>query len=92
MFAPVLLILQIEKGDEVIMEGFGVGFAIGIGTGFGGGFGSGIAAGIASARKTLQKQLRKAIADNEVSIRDKNGEPLTVDAFFVMLDKNYKKV
>ena len=88
MFAPVLFILRIEEGDEVIMDNFGVGIAIG----FGVGFGSGTATGIANARETLQKQLRKAIDDNEFSIRDKNGEPLTVDALFMMLDKKYKKV
>ncbi len=74
------------------MDGFSIGLAIGIGVGFSGGFGGGMAAGIASARETLQKQLRKAKNDNEVSICDKNGDPLTVDALFVMLDKNYKKV
>ncbi|MCE2412549.1 hypothetical protein J4G07_00960 [Candidatus Poribacteria bacterium] len=60
--------------------------------GFGGGFDSGMAVGLASAREKFQMQLRKAIDDNEFSIRDKNGEPLTVDALFVMLDKEYKKV
>ena len=74
------------------MDGFSVGIAIGIPIGFGGGFGSGMATGIASKRETLQKQLRKAIDDNEVSICDKNGDPLTVDALFAMLDKKYKKV
>lgn len=74
------------------MDGFSIGLAIGIGVGFSGGFGGGMAAGIASARETLQKQLRKAIDDSEVSICDKNGDPLTVEALFVMLNKNYKKV
>ena len=92
MFVPVLFILRIEEGAKVIMDNFGVSFAIGIAVGFGGGFGSGMATGIASARETLQKQLRKAIDDNEVSICDKNGDPLTVDALFVMLAKNYKKI
>ena len=70
------------------MEGIG----IGIGIGFGGGFASGMAAGMASGREKLQKQLRKAVEDNEISIHDKNGEPLTIEALFALLDKNYKKV
>ena len=74
------------------MDNMGVGIAIGIGAGFAAGMGAGIAIGIASARETLQKQLRKAINDNEVSIRDKNSEPLTVKTLFALLDKNYKKV
>ena len=94
MFAPILFILSVEEGGEIVMDSFGVGvgIAIGIGAGFGGGFGSGIATGIASARERLKKKLHKAIDDNEVSICDKNGEPLTVDALFVILDQNYKKV
>ena len=74
------------------MEGFGAGLGVGLGIGFGGGFASGMAIGMASAREKLQKQLRKAIEDNEVSIHDKNGEPLTIEAFLARLDKNYKKV
>lgn len=74
------------------MEGFGAGLGVGLGIGFSIGFGGGVGAGMASAREKLQKQLRKAIEDNEVSIHDKNGEPLTIEAFFALLDKNYKKV
>ena len=72
------------------MDNFSVG--IGIGIGFGGGFSGGFAAGMASKSEKLQKQLRKAIEDNEVSIHDKNGEPLTIEALFTLLDKNYKQV
>lgn len=85
-------LMDLEKGRNVIMDGIGIGIAIGIGAGFGGGFGSGIAAGITSARERLKKRLHTAIDDNEVSIRDKNGGPLTVDELFALLDKNYKKV
>lgn len=74
------------------MEGFGAGLGVGIGIGFGGGFASGMATGMASAREKLQKQLRKAIDDDEVSIHDKNGKSLTIEALFAFLDKNYKKV
>ncbi len=74
------------------MEGFGVGLGAGIAIGFGGGFSTGIATGIASRHGKLKKQLSKAIEDNEISIHDKNGEPLTIEALFVLLDKNYKKV
>ena len=63
------------------------------------GLSSGIAIGIcvgatesASGRKKLQKQLRKAIVDGEISIHDKNGEPLTIKALFTHLNENYKKV
>jgi len=62
-----------------------VGLVIGIGAGF-------VAAGITNERQKLEKQLRTAIRDNEVSILDKNGELLAVDALFAMLNKNYKKV
>ncbi len=74
------------------MEGFAVGLSVGIAVGFGGGFSTGLATGIASGRGKLQKQLDKAIADNEISIHDKNGEPLTIEALFELLDKNDKKV
>ena len=70
------------------MEGFGAGLGVGISVGIGIGIGS----GMASARKKIQKQLRKAIDDNEVSIYNKNGEPLTIETFFARLNKNYKKV
>lgn len=62
-----------------------MGLVIGIGAGF-------VAAGITNERQKLEKQLRTAIRDNEVSILDKNGELLAVDALFAMLNKNYKKV
>ena len=65
------------------MEGLGAGIAIGIAVGLGG--------GLSSGRDKLQKQLRKAIEDNEISIHDKNGEPLTIEALLTYLDKNYKK-
>ncbi len=90
MFAPVLFILLIGEGGEVIMDGIGV--SLGIGIGFSIGFGGGFAAGMASTSEKLQNQLRKAIDDNEVSIHDKNGDPLTIEALFALLDKNYKKV
>lgn len=70
------------------MEGFGAGFGAGIAVGIA----VGIGGGRSSGRDKLQKQLRKAIEDNEVSIHDKNGEPLTIEALFALLDKNYKKV
>ena len=69
------------------MEGFGVGLGAGIAIGFGGGFSTGIASG----HGKLKKQLRKAIEDDEISIHDKNGEPLTIEALFAFLDENYKK-
>ncbi len=53
---------------------------------FGAGIAVGVGAGNQSAYKKREKQLRKAISDNELSIRDKNGEPLTVDEFFELLD------
>lgn len=74
------------------MDGFSVGFSVGIGAGFAGGFATGLITGMASGREKLQKQLHKAIDDNEISILDKNGEPLTVDALLELLNKNYKKV
>ena len=70
------------------MEGFGAGFGAGIAVGIA----VGIGGGRSSGRDKLQKQLRKAIEDNEVSIHDKNGDPLTIEALFALLDKNYKKV
>ncbi len=68
------------------------GFALGLSIGMGGGFTVGLAAGLESGRGKLQKQLRKAIEDNEISIHDKNGEPLTIEALLALLNKNYKKV
>jgi hypothetical protein len=69
------------------MEGFGAGLGAGIAIGIAVGLGGGVSSG----RDKLQKQLRKAIEDNEISIHDKNGEPLTVEALLTFLDKNYKK-
>ncbi len=68
------------------MEGLALGLSLGTSIGI-----SISLLGSASERKKIQKQLRKAIADNEVSIRDKNGEPLTIEALFASLNKNYKK-
>ena len=73
------------------MEGFAMGLSLGIAIGIGGGFSPGLVTGIASGRNKLQKQLDKAIGDKEISIHDKNGEPLTIEALFEFLDKNYKK-
>ena len=70
------------EGGNVIMADFGAGFAVGIAVGIA----VGVGAGNQSAYKKREKQLRKAISDNELSIRDKNGEPLTVDDFFELLD------
>ena len=69
------------------MEGLALGLSLGMTIG--------ICAGVAesvSGRKKLQKQLRKAIVDGEISIHDKNGEPLTIKALFTHLNENYKKV
>lgn len=74
------------------MEGFAVGLGVGIAIGFGGGFSTGLATGIESGRGKLQKQLDKAIEDKEISIHDKNGEPLTIEALLTLLNENYKKV
>ena len=60
------------------MADLGAGFAVGIAVGIA----VGVGAGSQSAYKKREKQLRKAISDNELSIRDKNGEPLTVDGLF----------
>ena len=68
------------------MEGFGAGMGAGIAVGIG------IGGGLSSGRDKLQKQLREAIDDNQVSIHDENGEPLTIEALLTLLDKNYKKV
>lgn len=68
------------------------GFALGLSIGIGGGFSIGLASGVASERGKLQKQLDKAIEDKEISIHDKNGEPLTIEVLFEFLNKNYKKV
>ncbi|MDE0019357.1 hypothetical protein F4009_23250 [Candidatus Poribacteria bacterium] len=70
------------------MEGFGAGMGAGIAVGIA----VGIGGGISSGRDKLQKQLRKAIDDKDISIHDKNGEPLTIEALLIFLDKNYKKV
>lgn len=69
------------------MEGLALGLSLGTSLGISMGL-----LGSASERKKLQKQLRKAIDDNEISIHDKNGEPLTIETLFVRLNKNYKKV
>ena len=68
------------------MEGLALGLGLGISIGCSIGL-----LEIANERKKLRKQLRKAIKGNEVSIHDKNGEPLTVEALLTFLDKNYKK-
>ena len=70
------------------MEGFGAGLGAGIAIGIA----VGIGGGLSSGRDKLQKKLREAIDDNEVSIHDKNGEPLTIEALLMLLDKSYKKV
>ncbi len=70
------------------MEGFGAGLGAGIAIGIAVGLGGGVSSG----RDKLQKQLRKAMDDKRISIHDKNGEPLTIEALFEFLDKNYKKV
>ena len=70
------------------MEGFGAGLGAGIAIGIAVGFGGGLSSG----RDKLQKQLRKAINDEKISIHDKNGEPLTIQALFELLEQTYKKV
>ena len=70
------------------MEGYALGLSLGISIGIAVGLGGGISSG----RDKLRKQIRKAIDDNAISMQDKNGEPLTIDALLEFLDKNYKKV
>lgn len=70
------------------MEGFGAGLGAGIAIGIAVGFGGDLSSG----RDKLQKQLRKAINDEKISIHDKNGEPLTIQALFELLEQTYKKV
>lgn len=69
------------------MEGFAMGLSLGIAIGIAVGLGGGVSSG----RDKLQKQLRKAMDDKRISIHDKNGEPLTIEALFEFIDKNYKK-
>ena len=69
------------------MEGLALGLSLGTSIGISIGL-----LGIASERKKLRKQIRKAIDDKEISIQDKNGEPLTIEALLTFLNKNYKKV
>ena len=64
------------------MADFGTSFALGIAVGIA----AGVGAGNRGARNKLENQLRKAIPDNELSIRDKNEKPLTVDELFELLD------
>ena len=74
------------------MEGLALGLSLGISIGISTGFATGGATGVASERKKLRKQIRKAIDDKEISIQDKNGEPLTIEALLIFLNKNYKKI
>ena len=69
------------------MEGFSLGLAVGMGSGFVVGMGSS-----STNRKKLEKQLRNAVVDKEISIHNKDGEPLTVEKLFSLLDQKYKKV
>ncbi len=61
-------------------------FAVGFGPGIAVGIAIGAGTGKRSARNKLENQLRKAISDNELSIRDKNEETLTVNELFEFLD------
>ncbi len=69
------------------MEGLALGLALGLSIGLAVGVGS----TSRNTRKKVERQLRNAIVDKEISIRDKDGEPLTTDALFALLDKKYKK-
>ena len=73
------------------MADFSVGFAVGIGVGLSIGTASGIGMGRSSATEKIERQLHRAVIDNEISILDKDGEPLAVDALFKFLNQNYKK-
>ena len=74
------------------MADFSVGFAVGIGAGLSIGTASGIGIGQSTTTEKIERQLHRAVIDNEISILDKNGEPLAVDALLKFLNQKYKKV
>ncbi len=63
------------------------------GGGFGAGMGSGMAVGIAvgmstatgAAKKKLESQLAAAIESSEISVSDKNGNPMTADGLIQLI-------
>jgi len=69
------------------MEGYALGLSLGLAIGVA----AGTTSTSSSTRKKVERQLRSAIVDKEISIRDKDGEPLKTDALFTLLDKKYKK-
>ncbi|MDE0084663.1 MAG: hypothetical protein OXU23_03055 [Candidatus Poribacteria bacterium] len=70
------------------MEGYALGLSLGLAIGVA----AGTTSTSSSTRKKVERQLRNAIVDKEISIRDKDGEPLKTDVLFALLDKKYKKV
>ncbi len=69
------------------MEGYALGLSLGLAIGVS----AGAASTSSSTRKKLERQLRNAIVDKEISIWDKDGEPLKTDVLFALLNKKYKK-
>ena len=70
---------------------FGAGMGAGIGVGIAIGMGAGMGSGKAGADKKRKKQLQRAIEANAVAVHDENGNPLTSEALFELLDEKYKK-
>ena len=70
---------------------FGAAYSLGVGTGIAIDVGLGSKGGRADAGKKIGHQLQKAIADNQISVRNNDGESLTVNALFNLLNQNYKR-
>ena len=63
------------------MEGFGAGLACGIGCGIAIGIGSGKATG----QTSFHEEINSLIAEGEIQVVDRDGEPITEEALVSLL-------
>ena len=82
-------ILQI--GVILAQQSFGSGIAVGFGSGLATGIGVGMGSGQISVRKKIERQLRAAVESGEISIVDKEGQPITPESLLVLLKEKFEK-
>lgn len=75
----------------ILAAGFGTGIGVGISTGLVTGLLFGAAAGAASVSKKYRQNLTNSIETGDISVADKDGQPMTAESITELLNKTQGK-
>ena len=73
--------------DLMAQGSFGAGFGAGIGAGIA----VGVGAGSETAKKKFGRQLTAAIEAGEISVVNKDGEPMTAESILRLIQEQFKR-